>query len=300
MFKAWAQLVRLPNVFTAPADVIAGAALSYHALNETVLPANLVWLCLMSVCFYAGGMILNDVADVEEDRRERPFRPIPSGRISFRHATLAGFGLLLTGLILGFIQLPESKPLWEGWPFLALFLLIICYNFYLKHTVFGPVVMGLCRGCNLMLGTIMISEINNACYFAAVINTIYITGVTIIASDETRQAKGWKMISGLSLIFLSLGMLVTICNQFSLKVSPHHVIAMQWMSLILVVAAATLWIPIIRNPVPANIGRGIKYSIMGLIVINTIYATLGLGFIGLLVLLLLIPALFLGRFIYST
>ena len=40
-------------------------------------------------CLYAAGMVLNDAFDAELDARERPERPIPSGRISrSRHGVL--------------------------------------------------------------------------------------------------------------------------------------------------------------------------------------------------------------------
>src|SRR5262245_28722487 len=74
----YAQLVRLPNVFTALADIALGA------LVTAALPAHwpaFVLLLLASACLYSAGMVWNDYFDLEQDRRERPFRPLPSGRI---------------------------------------------------------------------------------------------------------------------------------------------------------------------------------------------------------------------------
>src|SRR5438067_2386375 len=89
-WRAYAQLVRLPNVFTAMADITL-AALATAALRER-WPV-FVLLLLASSCLYCGGMVWNDVFDVEQDRRERPFRPLPSGRVS-RGAAMR-FGALL-------------------------------------------------------------------------------------------------------------------------------------------------------------------------------------------------------------
>jgi hypothetical protein len=48
-----------------------------------------VWPLLVGVSLlYIGGMILNDVCDVAVDHRQRPQRPLPSGRVS-RNAALA-------------------------------------------------------------------------------------------------------------------------------------------------------------------------------------------------------------------
>src|SRR3954454_3550433 len=86
-WRTYAQLVRLPNVFTAMADiclggVAAGGLIERWAMFALLLPA--------SACLYCGGMVWNDVFDVEQDRRERPFRPLPSGRISRRRAAVFG------------------------------------------------------------------------------------------------------------------------------------------------------------------------------------------------------------------
>src|SRR5262245_60563766 len=98
-FQTYAQLVRLPNVFTALAD-IALAALAAGALaNAGAWPA-FVLLLLASACLYSGGMVWNDLFDVEQDRQERPFRPLPSGRVRPREALRLGTGLLAAGVLL--------------------------------------------------------------------------------------------------------------------------------------------------------------------------------------------------------
>ena len=58
------------------------------------------------VALYAAGMVLNDVCDVELDRRERPERPLPSGDVSVAAAALAGVALLAAGVALW----PRSWP----------------------------------------------------------------------------------------------------------------------------------------------------------------------------------------------
>ncbi len=70
------QLIRLPNLFTAMADVLAGYLIVTGAAVrwDILLP-----LLLATACLYAAGCVLNDFHDREIDRRERPFRPIPSG-----------------------------------------------------------------------------------------------------------------------------------------------------------------------------------------------------------------------------
>src|SRR6516164_6711151 len=86
------QLVRLPNVFTAAADSLAGWLLVGGTLAE---PRRWLPLAAASMVLYAAGMALNDYFDVDIDRVERPGRPIPTGRVS---ATFAA-GLGAAGLV---------------------------------------------------------------------------------------------------------------------------------------------------------------------------------------------------------
>src|ERR1700731_1070496 len=98
--RAYAQLVRLPNVFTALAD-IGLAGLASGALTPNAPPR--VWLAfgfllLASACLYCGGMVWNDIFDMEQDRLERPFRPLPSGKVQRATAIQLGGTLLAAGL----------------------------------------------------------------------------------------------------------------------------------------------------------------------------------------------------------
>src|SRR4051794_34232900 len=95
--KPYLQLVRLPNVFTAAADSLAGWLLVQGSFRD---PERWAPLVLASACTYAGGIVLNDVFDYEVDRVERPQRPLPSGRVDRKFATILGIVLLVAGLAL--------------------------------------------------------------------------------------------------------------------------------------------------------------------------------------------------------
>src|SRR5262249_61032160 len=62
--KPYAQLIRLPNVFTALADICLGA-LAVGALPGRWLPFT--FLLLASACLYSAGMVWNDYFDFEQD-----------------------------------------------------------------------------------------------------------------------------------------------------------------------------------------------------------------------------------------
>ena len=76
--RAYLQLFRIPNVFTAIADVTMGLLFVRRSLE----PYD-AWIALIaaSALLYTAGMVLNDVYDMEIDAQERPERPLPSGRI---------------------------------------------------------------------------------------------------------------------------------------------------------------------------------------------------------------------------
>ena len=103
--KTLAELVRLPNVFSAVADILLGfflAAAFATAVNWFALPLAIA----ASICLYWSGMVLNDFFDAEIDAQQRPNRPIPSGRIKLRTVWGFGFSLLLSGVALAWLPTP--------------------------------------------------------------------------------------------------------------------------------------------------------------------------------------------------
>ena len=79
--RAYLELLRLPNLFTAAADV----AMGFLFVRATWAAPRHDWLlvpvALASILLYASGVVLTDVFDRTIDSRQRPERPLPSGRI---------------------------------------------------------------------------------------------------------------------------------------------------------------------------------------------------------------------------
>ncbi|MCX4704824.1 SCO3242 family prenyltransferase [Streptomyces sp. NBC_01373] len=139
---AWAELLRLPALFTVPGDALAGAAAAATRPNSRTLLA----IC-SSLCLYEAGMALNDWADRHEDAAERPHRPLPSGRIRPAAALAAAGAFTGAGL---------SLAACAGRPTLAvatsLAATVWAYDLGLKRTPAGPVAMAAARGLDLLLG----------------------------------------------------------------------------------------------------------------------------------------------------
>lgn len=99
--RAWLELMRVANLPTVASNAVAGAAIG-GAIGE-VCPTGACWthapasaLAALAVppLAYTAGMVLNDAFDASIDARERPARPIPSGRIARGTAFVVGFALL--------------------------------------------------------------------------------------------------------------------------------------------------------------------------------------------------------------
>ncbi|MCA9538044.1 MAG: UbiA family prenyltransferase [Myxococcales bacterium] len=144
--RPWLELIRLPAVFTAPADVLAGLALAAFAGHATS-PLIAVALVLASAAVYCAGMAANDVFDAAIDASERPRRPIPSGRVSPAGAWMLIGGLQATALATGAWISPSALAA-VGATIAATYL----YNAVLKNTPVGPAAMGLCRYGNACIG----------------------------------------------------------------------------------------------------------------------------------------------------
>jgi UbiA prenyltransferase family len=180
--KPYLQLVRLPNLFTAAADSLAGWLLVGGAFHDL---RHWPWLVLASVATYAGGVALNDVFDVEIDRRERPGRPIPSGRVGRSTAAVLAVSLLGLGLLFAWLAATRHGLAVE----LALVGCILAYDTGLKRTVLGPEVMGACRGLNLLLGMSHAASLGGpVCWAVAAAYAIFVTGITWISRSEVDPA----------------------------------------------------------------------------------------------------------------
>ena len=145
---AWAQLLRLPNLFTVPGDPLAGFALAggLAAAGDllTVLPC-----AVAAVGLYCAGMILNDVFDRAEDARDRPTRPLPAGEI--RPGAAVGAAIVL---MVGGISLAATVSLSTGIVAGVLAAMVLLYDAGAKRVrLWGPINMGLCRGLSFLMGT---------------------------------------------------------------------------------------------------------------------------------------------------
>ncbi len=307
-FRTYAQLVRLPNVFTAFADIALGTTVGWTLFSDanTSVPwLTAAFLLAASGCLYCAGMVWNDVFDVEQDRRERPFRPLPSGKVSRRAAAVLGLALLVAGL--GFAVLAGYRD--EEFVSLPLVLAIVLvgaillYDGWLKRTPAGPLGMGACRFLNVLLGLSVVAHPSwGFNLYLALIVGLYIVGVTWFARTEARLSSQVALSSAAGVMLASL-ILAALLPGLPASVLPTAHITAVAFPYLLVVFGCLIGFPLwraIRKPVPSLVQAAVKRTVLGLVFLDAILATGLVGFAGLLILLFLLPALYLGRWLYST
>src|SRR5205823_7694381 len=134
----------LPNVFTAVADIAVAATLLWTTGGRSLdcsqwLTVSL--LMLSSAALYCAGMAWNDFFDFEQDSKERPFRPLPSGRVSRWAAMWLAGTLMLAGILLAAgsdcINVDRSQGVPAGIIGLVLSAVILLYDRLLKRTWLG-------------------------------------------------------------------------------------------------------------------------------------------------------------------
>lgn len=267
---AWLRLVRLPNVFTAAADVTMGLLVVQADRLPNAVPVMSL-LIGASAFFYAGGVVLNDYFDRHLDAQERPERPLPSGAIRPLAAACAGWGSLALGVLMACaaaLVVGHARPAAVA---LLLASAIVAYNVRVKSTPVGPVAMGLCRGLNALLGMSAAESlwVDEHLLIATALGT-YIAGVCWLARSEAGTANRLQMALALLVMLSGVGMLVWVPQ---LSAQPNPLIAAQpqrWYLLVGVLAVLigwrTLWA--IVEASFARIRQAVAQAIVSLVVLD--------------------------------
>ena len=157
--KAWLEVLRISNLPTVWTNLVAGTcvagAFADVSLEGPIGGWKLAVVLVAGSMLYLGGMVLNDVFDLDIDRRERPERPIPSGRVPATVAATVGWGLVVVGALL-----PWSISIATGVVAVVVAGLVLLYDRIHAATAWSVVVMAGCRvGLYLMAGAMVMSEV---------------------------------------------------------------------------------------------------------------------------------------------
>jgi 4-hydroxybenzoate polyprenyltransferase len=181
-WRAYLLLSRVSNLPTVWSNVLAGSVLASTVVPWPVFVRIAVGVSLL----YTSGMFLNDAFDYESDAAARPDRPLPAGDVSVLAAFIVGFVLMAVGELIVASQGGVTGPwVWGA----ALCLAIVYYNVRHKRDLFGPLVMGICRGLVYCVAASAVAPaLRPAVFVAAVVMTAYVVSLTFIAKKLGPQA----------------------------------------------------------------------------------------------------------------
>jgi 4-hydroxybenzoate polyprenyltransferase len=292
--RQYLLLVRLPNAFTAPTNVLAG----YFAATPPAEASggHLAALMVSSGLLYIAGIALNDYFDIEIDKRERPSRPLPSGNVPKKHAMAIALIALAaanatTLLAAGPVGLVVS---------LALTAMIIAYDYRLKHTAAGPFAMGGSRFLNVILGTspaISVALLAGAgveleiAVFAASSLFVYVVAITLLSKKEVGSER--------PSLLPSLMIFATI-----VAIAAIGLPSLRWEFLISLSVFATVMIITFRQHLAASspsVQKAVRNMVISIIILDSVFVsgTAGLPY-GLATLLFIAPAVVLAKKLYVT
>ena len=312
MLRQYLILVRLPNVFTAPSNVLTGyLAAVVPAANADAL--QLFLLLLSSILLYIAGTVFNDYFDIELDKRERPYRPLPSGGITKKVALLIAIISLISANILAFTASMSSLAVC-----IIMSVMVIGYDYKLKNTFFGPIAMGIIRSLNIILGaspTLFVILIpynhTNANFILARIIIVslslfvYVMAISllsrkeVVTGEELEGKHSYTQTRQIIIISFLLVLAVILSILFAVFLGIFKMNL--FLSLVLFSAIMVITFKQTNYHNSLTIQNAIKHMVISIIVLDSIFIT-GLtgSYYGLLTLILALPSIFLARKFYVT
>jgi heme O synthase-like polyprenyltransferase len=337
MLRQYLLLIRVPNLFTVPSNIMSG----YFALT----PSNnadlvqLISLIISSVFLYISGIVLNDYFDIEVDRKERPNRPLVSGRITRRSALIIAGASIIAANILAFLVSWASLVISA-----SLTAVIIAYNYRLKrNAVSNPLTMASARFLNVILGgssalglSLIIHQTHMVLVFVFVGISLflYTAAISVLSRKEIADPENpslrssWVAIAiSISIVFvlialiLVIGLLAYFQIGFILNLLIFSsLMTITFLRLIFKIRILTKPIERIENEQQYDVSMAdqkdrnksywkaaleiqntIKIMVLSIVLLDSIFLSglVGIHY-GMATLLLVIPPIYLGRKLYVT
>ena len=176
------RLIRPSNFFITVASVFVACLLAGGTLAQ--FPA-LVVASVAAGVIGGGGMVINDIFDLEIDRINKPSRPLPSGAVSVQAAAIIYALLTSCGLLLNLFLSPFAQVIAVG-----AVILIFVYSVRLKSTALvGNLAVGFLTGATFIYGGAVVGNVRRAlipALFAFLINV----GREVIKDMEDVEGDG--------------------------------------------------------------------------------------------------------------
>lgn len=284
------QLMRPANIITAIADIFAGIAIAGYLIpdmwNQQIV-IQILLLIIATIGLYSGGIVFNDIFDIEQDKLNRPERVIPSGRLSLNNAKILGITLFFLGVTSAFLV-----TFFSGCLAITIMIFALLYDKYAKHHVFfGPINMGLCRGVNLILGMSINASIQPKYWMIGFIPVIFIAAITLTAKKETTGKNKTAIILAMLLDATIIIGFILMGYYFNFSIKKAFLFLFLWYGLNVGAKLNAIF-----NNNPKSIQKAVKMGILSLIPLDASY-TAGFSsiYMALFVLCLLSLSIFLSK-----
>ncbi len=278
MFKNYLQLVRIPGIFTAFSNVLIGYFFSISTTEIISFP----FLLLTSGMLFCSGMIFNDYFDLKTDKKERPHRPLPSGKIPKKNALFLAIVFLILANFFAYVVGYESLII-----SLIMTALIISYNYKLKFISFlGIFNLSLIRFLNVLLGFSIIAISFEIIQYAIPIG-ILVAGISLLARNEV------SLITTISKKLNQIFILITILYVSILIINDFQIESLIFLGSFLGISIYAFFEKRIQNQ--------ITFQLLSIILLDAVLISIFASFyISILVSLLIIPAYFITKKLYLT
>jgi 4-hydroxybenzoate polyprenyltransferase len=294
---------------------MAGYFITAAAIKSNVINYNdLLILGFSSVFLYVGGLVTNDLFDFDIDKKERPNRPLPSGKINKNTTIFLSFLFLGSGFLLAL-----SMSLTSTLVSVMLVMMILSYNYKLKNGVSRPFLMGSIRALNVFYGSTSNNDFLQNSYFngsssmdytilvnlliATVTVFVHIFTLTLISARETvEELKKFKKIINLKNVYVTyLSIFIFILSLGVIFLSNKIL----FLSFFIVFLSAVTFIFFKKikkeNLEPQDIQFIVKDMIILLILLDASFVTGSSGFyLGVITVSLLTPCIIIGKKVQMT
>ncbi|MCH7878976.1 MAG: geranylgeranylglycerol-phosphate geranylgeranyltransferase [candidate division Zixibacteria bacterium] len=143
-------LIRIQNCLIAFSAVIVGGFL------QTSVPeyADLFLFAIVAALICGSGNALNDILDIESDRINHPIRPLPSGLLTIRQASIIAVVFASGGMIISLFLAPPLQLIT-----LVVSALLVWYNVSLKKTpLYGNLLIAFLGALTVLSGGVASGE----------------------------------------------------------------------------------------------------------------------------------------------
>ncbi|WP_457612253.1 UbiA family prenyltransferase [Methanocaldococcus sp.] len=198
------ELIRFKNCVMAGISGIIGYII---ASGDSLEKAILIFLVIFFICGY--GNVINDIYDIEIDRINKPYRPLPSGRVSLERAKLLAILFLILGLFLSILINIYSFLI----ALINSILLYLYAKYFKKYKPIGNIIVSYLTGSTFLFGAVagknfLIAFILFICSFLATWGREIFKDYEDIEGDKKEGVKSLPIIFGKKSLYVATFLIV--------------------------------------------------------------------------------------------